>query len=91
MIDTLKAIAQMFYQGFNIGEAKVDLVAKNKDDSVLIELKAITTTLGPKEEAQLRKYMECSNIPAGILVNFPQAGRKGCNDQPEIVIVEKEV
>lgn len=80
-------ILPIYYRGYNIGESKADLVVKDEQAIVIIELKAIGATLSVKEETQLRKYMESLHIEQGILVNFPQAGRKSNADVPEIIVI----
>jgi GxxExxY protein len=82
-------VIPVFYRGFNIGDSKLDLVVYNDSEVLIIELKAIASLLSPKEETQLKKYMELLKIPQGILVNFPQPGRKGGVDSPEFVELPK--
>ena len=77
-------IIPIFYKNHNIGESKADLII---DNSIVVEIKAISTSLSDKEESQLRKYMECTGLSTGLLVNFPQAGRKGCAVEPEFISV----
>ena len=80
-------IVPIYYQGFNIGEGKLDILVHDGDDKLVVELKAIGSVLSPKEETQLRKYMELENIEDGLLINFPQAGRKGIPDEPEFITI----
>lgn len=78
-------VIPVVFQGFHIGESKLDLVVHDNDELLIIELKAIGSLLSAKEETQLRKYMECSGVNKGLLVNFPQAGRKGNSDEVEFI------
>lgn len=80
-------IIPIYYRGHNIGESKADLIINTNGNTLVVELKAIGTVLSAKEESQLRKYMSSTSIPNGLLMNFPQAGRKGCADEPEFIIV----
>jgi len=65
-------IIPITYRGYNVGEGKIDLLI-HLDDNLVIELKAIVT-ISPKDETQLKKYMELTNIHKGLLINFPQFG-----------------
>jgi len=80
-------IIPIYYKGFNVGEAKLDLLIFNENEKVLIELKAIVTVLSPKEEAQLRTYLKSLQVADGLLINFPQASRKGVPDEPELLSI----
>ena len=82
-------IVPIYYKGFNIGEGKLDILVYDGDDRLVMELKAIGSSLSPKEECQVRKYMELLELDTGLLINFPQAGRKGGADTPEMVVVDK--
>jgi len=80
-------IVPIYYQGFNIGEGKLDILVHDGDDKLVVELKAIGSVLSPKEETQAKKYMELLELDTGLLINFPQAGRKGGADTPEMVVI----
>ena len=82
-----KKILPVYYKGFNVGDGELDLLVYEDKDKVIIELKAIGAGLSPKEETQLRKYMELEGVESGLLINFPQAGRKGISDEPEFIAV----
>jgi len=75
------------FKGFNIGYCKLDLVVYDDTDAMVVELKATESTLSPKEVTQLRKYLECTNIKYGLLINFPQTGRNGCVEEVEFVSI----
>ena len=83
-------IVPIYYRGFNIGEGKLDLLVYAGDDRLVVELKAIGSSLSPKEETQVRKYMDLLKLNAGLLINFPQAGRKGNSDAPEMIVIDKK-
>lgn len=83
-------IIPIFYKGYNIGEGKLDLLVYAGQEKLILELKAINTTLSPKEETQVKKYMDLLCLSTGLLINFPQAGRKGLSDTPEIIVVNEE-
>ncbi|KKK54530.1 hypothetical protein LCGC14_3083770 [marine sediment metagenome] len=80
-----KKVIPVYYKGYNVGDGEADLVVYGgKKQSLVIELKAIGAALSPKEETQLRKYLELLGIETGLLINFPQAGRKEVPEEPEI-------
>lgn len=84
-------IIPVYYRGFNVGESKADLVVcPADDDAVVVEIKAIQSSLSPKEEAQLKKYMESTGTKYGLLINFPQSGRKGCTGEVEFIVIGGE-
>jgi GxxExxY protein len=80
-------IIPVFYKGYNVGEAKLDLFIYNDTEKIVAELKAIANNLSPKEETQIRGYLKTLNTNNGLLINFPQAGRKGVPEEPEIIDV----
>ena len=80
-------ILPIFYKKFNIGEGKPDLVVNNGKEKLVVELKATGSSLSPKEEIQLKNYLRVLNIKKGLLINFPQPGRKDIPETPEFRIV----
>jgi len=79
----------IFYKNFSIGTSRPDLIIKdtNGDEKIVIELKAMTSKVGKKEEVQLQKYLESLKIKKGILVNFPQVARDKCGEEVEFMVV----
>ena len=84
-----KKVVPVYYKGFNVGDGELDLIVYDKEEKVILELKAIGAGLSPKEETQLRKYMELLGIELGLLINFPQAGRNLSSilDEPEFISI----
>lgn len=82
-------ILPIFYKNFNIGQSKPDLIINSKDgkEQIVIELKATSAKLGPKEEVQLKKYLETLKMKKGILINFPQTTKDGPGKEPEFKVV----
>lgn len=76
-------IVPVTYKGFNVGEGIIDLIVYSDKDSIILELKAIASTLSGKEETQLMGYMKTLQVQTGLLINFQQAGRKETPDEPE--------
>ena len=73
---------QVVYKSLYVGDGKIDFFVDNK---LVVEVKAIAS-LGPKEEAQLNKYMRLTNINKGLLINFTQPSiTYGVSDSPEFI------
>lgn len=66
-------VVPVFYQGYNIGEQRLDLVLSHHNVQLIVELKA-TLSLSLKDDIQIWKYMELLNIDIGMLINFWQLG-----------------
>ena len=66
-----KRVTPVSYKGHNIGEGEIDLLVKDGEEWLIIELKA-TDKLIADNTSQLNKYMRTLNIKNGILINFPQ-------------------
>jgi len=83
-------ILPIFYKNFNIGQSKPDLIINdvNGKEQIVIELKATSTKLGPKEEVQLKKYLETLGMKKGMLINFPQTTKDGPGVEVEFKVVE---
>jgi len=84
----LEKIIPITYKNYNVGIGRIDLFIKNQDNIYLIiELKAITGSIGCKELTQLKTY--CKNIDkegcGGIIINFPQPGTKLNKNDIEIL------
>ena len=56
----------MKYRGFDIGQARLDLVV---DGRIVVELKAIDG-LGQLQVAQLVAYLKATRLTLGLLINF---------------------
>lgn len=61
------------YKNFSIGIVRADLVIEKK---IVIELKAMSSSLSEKDVYQLKKYLKLLNIPIGFLINFSQSSKK---------------
>lgn len=80
-------VVPIYYKKYNVGEGYTDLIINDGKGKIIIELKAVGSSLSNKEETQLRKYMNVLNISKGILINFPQPDSKKTPDEPEIRII----
>lgn len=80
-------IVPIFYKEHNIGEGKPDLVIDDSGKKIIVELKATSGAPSPKEETQVRKYMKMLGLDMGVIVNFPQPGKDGVPDKPDVVVV----
>jgi len=74
----IEKIIPITYKNINIGSGRIDLFIKSNEGlNLIIELKAITGTIGNKELSQLKTY--CKNVDVkcgGLIINFPQSGSK---------------
>ena len=77
----------IFYKGFYVGEGRIDIIPTIAGEQIIVELKAVASEFSPKEVTQLKKYMELTHISRGLLINFPQADRKGNKDAPQFIVV----
>ncbi len=80
-------VVPIYYKKYNVGEGYTDLIINDGKGKIIIELKAVGSSLSNKEETQLRKYMNVLNISKGILINFPQPDSKKTPDEPEIRVI----
>jgi len=70
-------VIELKYHDHYVGEGYPDLVVHlGNNDSLIVELKAISGELGASEEQQLRNYMNILKVENGLLINFQQPGRK---------------
>ncbi|MBS1509417.1 MAG: GxxExxY protein [Bacteroidetes bacterium] len=56
----------IFYRGIKIGKRRVDFLIDNK---IILEIKAVSK-LEDTHLAQALNYLECMNLPVGLLINF---------------------
>lgn len=56
----------IFYEGYEIGERRVDFFVENK---IMVELKAVAH-LDELHLNQAINYLEAYNLPVGLLINF---------------------
>lgn len=75
-------IVPIYYEGYNIGEGKIDLTPRTESEKLIIELKAIAS-LSPKDTTQLKKYMELTGNIHGLLINFQQVGTAKNKEAPQ--------
>ena len=79
----------IFYKNFSVGISRPDLIINDTQgkEKIMIELKAMSSKLGKKEEVQLQKYLETLKMKKGILINFPQTTKDGPGKEPEFKVV----
>lgn len=63
---------KVFYQNKHVGELRADLVV---EDSVIVEIKALTGYIPKVFENQVISYLKTSCLHIGLLINF---GNKSC-------------
>src|SRR6266849_4926015 len=88
--DIYDKLGSGFYEGFYIGEGKPDLIVGDRDERIVIELKAVES-IGHKERAQIENYLRVLSVPLGLLINFPQPTKsKAARDGIEFIEILKE-
>lgn len=84
-------VVELKYEEHYVGEGFPDLVVGSGDDTIVVELKAVSVTMGAPEEQQLRNYMKILNVKQGLLINFQQPGRRTIKNAKEPEPEIKEV
>jgi GxxExxY protein len=69
-------VVELKYKNHYVGEGFPDLVVQLGKDRVILELKAVGSTLGSGEEQQLKNYMKILKVKYGLLINFQLPGKK---------------
>jgi GxxExxY protein len=69
-------VIELKYKNHHVGEGIPDLVIHMGRDKVILELKAVGSTLGASEEQQLKNYMKILKVKYGLLINFQLPNRK---------------
>src|SRR3989344_1865679 len=69
-------VVEVKYKNYSVGEGYPDLIIHFPNEIIAVELKAVSGDMGDAEERQLKNYMKILKIRAGLLINFPQPGRK---------------
>jgi len=59
-----------------VGEGYPDIVVRFGNTKIILELKAVGSTLGASEEQQIKNYMKIMDVKHGLLINFQQPGKK---------------
>jgi GxxExxY protein len=67
-------VVELKFKDHYVGEGYPDLVVNLNDIKLVLELKAVASKLGGKEETQIRSYMKILKIPYGLLINFQSPG-----------------
>ena len=82
-------VLPIFYKNFAIGTSRPDLIINDTkgNEKIIIELKAVSSSLGKKEEVQLQKYLERLKMKKGILINFPQVSGDEVGKEVEFKVV----
>jgi len=82
-------VLPVFYKNFAVGMSRPDLIINDTKgkEKIVIELKAVPSKLGKKEEIQLKKYLETLKMKKGILINFPQTTKDGPGIEVEFKVV----
>ncbi len=69
-------VVELKYKNHCVGEGYPDLVLNQGKEKMIIELKAVGSSMGQSEEQQLKNYMKILKIRRGILINLQQPNKK---------------
>jgi GxxExxY protein len=87
-----KRIIPINYKNINVGYGESDIIVYNQNQTIIIELKAVTNSPREIEIAQVRTYMRSiENSDIGIIINFPQPGTKVAKENIDFKIVQKKI
>ena len=70
-------VVELKYKDHYVGEGFPDLIVIFPRVKIVVELKAISGTIGVPEERQILNYMELLGIKKGLLINFSQPRKAG--------------
>ena len=65
------------YKNHYVGEGYLDILVGQGKDRLLLELKAVGSTMGQPEEIQTKGYMKILKVKHGLLINFQQPKKEG--------------
>lgn len=77
-------VVELKYKGYYVGEGFPDIIVRLGSKKVIVELKAVSASMGAAEEQQLKNYMKILGIKQGMLVNFQQPGKKEGKTEVEV-------
>ena len=78
-------VVELTYKGHYVGEGFPDIIVHFGKQKLILELKAVSGSLGSAEEQQIKNYMKRLKIKYGLLINFQQPGKKEGATKLEIV------
>lgn len=70
-------VVELKYKDHSVGEGYPDIIVSFGKEKLVLELKAVGSTLGAAEEQQIKNYMRRLKIKRGLLINFQQPKREG--------------
>jgi len=65
-------VIELLYEAHYVGEEYLDLLVTADSERLIVELKAVGSSISSPEEQQLRNYLNHLGIQKGLLINFPQ-------------------
>jgi len=72
-----EVITPVFYKGHNVGHGRVDILINN---SIIIELKAISNFNTDTANIQIKNYMKHFAINEGLIINFGQPNKNNTGE-----------
>lgn len=70
-------VVELKYKDHYVGEGYPDLIVYSGKQKVVLELKAVSGSIGASEEQQIKNYMKILKIKKGLLINFQQPKKDG--------------
>lgn len=77
-------VVELTYKEHYVGEGYLDIIAHFGKERMIIELKAVGSSLGAAEEQQIRNYMKLLKVKNGLLINFQQPSKAGGKTELEM-------
>lgn len=77
-------VVELTYKDHYVGEGYLDIIAHFGKERMIIELKAVGSSLGAAEEQQIRNYMKLLKVKSGLLINFQQPSKAGGKTELEM-------
>ncbi len=85
-IDSQKVVG-ITYKDHHVGEGYPDIIVGNGKETIILELKAVGSSMGVPEKQQIKNYMKILKIKKGLLINFQQPGKNDNKTTLEIIEV----
>lgn len=77
-------VVELKYKDHSVGAGYPDIIVNVGKEKIVLELKAVGGEIGESERQQIKNYMKLLKIKYGLLINFPQPGKKESKTAPEI-------
>ena len=72
----------IIYEDTQCGLGRIDLLVENE---IIVELKALKSSIGKHEICQAKKYLSFTNYNKGMVINFKQSGNSENKIEIELI------